>query len=87
MTGEAKGFKVWDVQMREMPSGERGQDGTAESDQKAVTTAMVQCLQCGETWAATEGAAEKSLANVLGGIVITCPSCKQTDGVQRPAFG
>lgn len=86
MAAEAKGFRVWNVQMSELPSEERGQDGTAESAQKSVASASVECLQCGETWTATEGAAEKSLANVLGGIVISCPNCKQTDGVQRPDF-
>lgn len=87
MADEAKGFKVWDVRMQEIPSEERGLDGTAESAQKGVASASVQCLACGETWTATEGASEKSLANVLGGIVVTCPKCGQTEGVQRPDFG
>lgn len=86
MVEDAKGFRVWNVQMREIPSAERGQDGTAESAQKAVVSASVKCLKCGETWTATEGAAEKSLTNVFGGIVISCPNCKQTDGVQRQEF-
>jgi hypothetical protein len=86
MVNEAKGFRVSNVQMQEIPSAERGQDGTAESAQKSVTSASVECLNCGETWVATEGAAEKSLTNVLGGIVVSCPNCKQTEGVQRPEF-
>ncbi|MFC7517304.1 hypothetical protein ACFQUU_20035 [Herbaspirillum sp. GCM10030257] len=86
MAEETKGFKVWNVQMQEIPSDAKGEDGTAESGQKAIASVSVECLQCGETWTATEGAAEKSLTNVLGGIVISCPSCKQTGGVQRPDF-
>jgi hypothetical protein len=83
---EIKGFKVSNVRMQEIPSDAKGEDGTAESAQKAIASASVECLQCGETWTATEGAAEKSLTNVLGGIVISCPNCKQTGGVQRPDF-
>jgi hypothetical protein len=86
MDKEAKGFRVWNVQMQEIPSAERGQDGTAESAQKSVASASVECLKCGEKWTATEGAAEKSLTNVLGGIVVSCPNCNQTEGVQRPDF-
>lgn len=86
MGDEAKGFKVWNVQMQDLPSDAKGHDGIAESVQKEVASAEVQCLQCGETWTATEGAGEKSLSNVLGGIVVSCPKCGQTEGVQRPDF-
>lgn len=86
MVGDAKGFRVWNVQMQEIPSEARAHDGTDETDQKAVMSASVECLKCGNTWTATEGAEEKSMTNVLGGIVISCPKCKQTEGVQRPDF-
>jgi carbon monoxide dehydrogenase subunit G len=86
MDDEAKGFKVRNVQMQEIPSPERGHDGTAESAQKAVMSAEVECLRCGEKWIASEDAPEKSLSNVLGGIVLSCPKCNQTGGVQRPDF-
>lgn len=86
MAEDVKGFKVRNVQMREIPSEARGHDGTAESGQKALISASVECLKCGNTWEATEGAEDKSLTNVLGGIVISCPKCKQTDGVQRTDF-
>jgi len=86
MDDEAKGFKVWNVQMQEIASEARAHDATDESDQKAVMSASVQCLKCGNTWTATEGAEEKTLTNVLGGVVISCPECGQTDGVQRPDF-
>jgi hypothetical protein len=86
MAEGGKGFKVWNVQMGEIPVTEKGGDGTAESAQKLVASASVECLECGETWTATEGTGEKSLTNVLGGIVVSCPNCKQTGGVQRPEF-
>ena len=86
MVDEAKGFRVWNVQMQEITSEARAHDGTDETDQKAVMSASVECRQCGHTWTATEGADEKSMTNVLGGVVISCPKCKQTGGVQRADF-
>lgn len=86
MVDDAKGFRVWNVQMQEIPSEARAHDGTDESNQKAVMSASVECLKCGNTWTATEGTDEKTLTNVLGGVVISCPKCQQTEGVQRPDF-
>jgi len=86
MAEDAKGFKVWNVQMREIPSGKKGGDGTAESGQKGVASASVECLKCGKTWTATEGPEAKSLTNALGSIVITCPNCNQTGAVQPSEF-
>lgn len=86
MDNGTKGFKVSNVQMQEVPSEARAHDATAETAQKAVMSASVECLECGKTWIATEGAGENSLTNVLGGIVVSCPECKQTGGVQRPDF-
>ena len=86
MVDEAKGFRVWNVQMQEIASEARAHDGTDESNQKAVMSASVECLKCGNTWDATEGGEDKSLTNMLGGVVVTCPKCQQTDGVQRPDF-
>jgi hypothetical protein len=80
-----KGFKVWNVQMQEIPSEARAHDATEETAQKGVMSASVECLECGTTWTAS-GGGENSLTNVLGGIVISCPECKQTGGVQRPDF-
>lgn len=86
MSDEAQGFKVTNVRMQDLPSDAKGQDGIAESAQKEIASASVQCLKCGETWTATEGGAEKSLSNVLGGVVLTCPKCGQTGGVQRSEY-
>ena len=86
MEKTTKGFKVSNVQMQEVPSEARAHDATAETDQKAVMSATVECLECGETWTASEGAGENSLTNVLSGIIVSCPKCKQTGGVQRPDF-
>ncbi len=86
MVDDAKGFRVWNVQMQEIPSEARAHDGTDESNQKAVMSASVECLKCGNTWTATESAEDKSMTNVLGEVVISCPKCKQTEGVQRQDF-
>lgn len=45
MAEDVKGFKVRNVQMREIPSEARGHDGTAESGQKALMSASVECLR------------------------------------------
>lgn len=87
MAEETEGFRVSNVAMRELPSEARAHDATAETAQKAVASAAVECLRCGEKWTATEeGAQGASLTNVLGGIVVSCPKCGQTGGVQRPDF-
>ena len=86
MAEEARKFKVSNVSMQEIPSDEKGGDGTAESRQKGIASATVECLNCGETWTATEGQGSKTFTNSFGGMMITCPKCNQTGGVQPSEF-